>query len=142
MLSAQAPERGRGGQAQGPPTNLQVLPKDMPREQVGDLMRNWSAQLGVQCVYCHVQEGPNGRNDRALDDKQTKKTARVMFTMMKNVNDTLTAGVGKQAADVTKVECGTCHRGQAMPKYEAPPALPAGGGGGGRGQGEGQRPPA
>ena len=58
----------------------------------------------------------------ASDEKAPKKTARVMITMMKNVNDTLGSGIGKPAADVSKVECGTCHRGAAIPKYEAPPA--------------------
>ncbi len=52
--------------------------------------------------------------------------------MTMRVNDTLATGIGKTAANVTKVQCGTCHRGEAIPKYELPPppapAAPAGAG--------------
>ena len=120
MVSAQAPE-GRGGQnPPPPPQNLQILPKDIPRDQLLTTMRGFNAALGVQCNQCHVQEGRGGRNDMASDEKNDKKIARVMMTMTKNVNDTLAMGITK--ANVTKVECGTCHRGEAIPKYEAPPA--------------------
>ena len=59
-------------------------------------MRGYTAGLGVQCNYCHVQEGRGGRNDFATDEKAPKKTARVMITMMNHVNETL--GVGSREA--------------------------------------------
>jgi hypothetical protein len=46
------------------------------------------------------------------------------------VNDTLASGLGKSAADVTKVQCATCHRGEAIPKTPPPPPPPATAGGG------------
>ena len=61
----------------------------------------------------------------ATDEKAPKKTARVMMQMMAHVNETLAAGLGKAAADVTKVECATCHRGEAIPKTPPPPPPPA-----------------
>jgi len=87
-------------------------------------MRGFTAGLGVMCNYCHVQEGQGGRNDFATDEEQPKKTARVMMTMLGHVNDTLATGIGKSAADITKVQCGTCHRGEAIPKYTPPPPPP------------------
>jgi hypothetical protein len=106
---------GRGGQAP-PPRNLQILqPQD-----VGPSMRAFTAALGVQCNYCHVMEPTR---DMALDDKPAKKTARVMLQMVGHVNEMIAAGVDKPAADVTRVQCWTCHRGQAIP--EAPPPPPA-----------------
>jgi hypothetical protein len=52
----------------------------------------------------------------------------VMITMMNHVNETLASGLGKPAADITKVQCATCHRGEAIPKNPPPPpaAPPAG----------------
>jgi hypothetical protein len=88
-------------------------------------MRGYTAGLGVQCNYCHIQEGRGGRNDFATDEKQPKKTARVMITMMNHVNETLATGLGKPAADITKVQCAPRHRGEALPKNPPPPPPPA-----------------
>jgi hypothetical protein len=119
-----AAPQGRGG-TPPPPQNLQILPKDMPRAELLTLMRGYATALGVMCNYCHVQEGQGGRNDFATDEKAPKKTARVMMTMTAHVNETLASGLGKSAADVTKVQCMTCHRGEAIPKLPPPPAAPA-----------------
>src|ERR1700710_2563229 len=85
---APAPAGGRGGPPP-PPQNLQVLPKDIPRQELLQTMRGFGQGLGVQCNFCHVQEGPGGRTDMAADDKPTKKTARVMMQMTMHVNDEL-----------------------------------------------------
>ncbi len=85
-------------------------------------MRGYAAGLGVMCNYCHVQEGQGGRNDFATDEKAPKKTARVMMTMTMHANEAIAAGIGKPAAELTKVECATCHRGEAIPKNPPPPA--------------------
>jgi len=76
LASAQTPAPPAGQRAGGPPpapTNLQVMPKDSTREQVLATMQAFTASLGVQCNYCHVQEGRGGRNDMAADEKPTKK---------------------------------------------------------------------
>jgi hypothetical protein len=112
-----------------PPQNLQVLPKDIARDQLLNLMRAMAQGLGVQCNYCHIAEGRGGRNDFASDDKQPKKTARVMMQMTQHINETLSTGIGKAAADVTRVGCFTCHRGKATPDPVPPVAQPASGGG-------------
>src|SRR4051794_22604169 len=109
-----------GGQAPAPPKNLQIL---KPQE-VGPAMRAFAFGLGVQCSYCHVMEPTR---DMASDEKQTKKTARVMLQLVAHINETLATGIGKPAAEVSKVQCATCHRGKAIPETPEPPppATPA-----------------
>jgi hypothetical protein len=99
-----------------------VLPKDIPRQELLTLMRTYAQGLGVQCNYCHVQEGQGGRNDFATDEKAPKKTARVMMQMTMHNNEMLASSLGKPAAELTKVQCFTCHRGKTIP--DAPPPLP------------------
>ena len=114
---AQPPAGGgqRGG-AQPAPTNLQILPKDSSRDQVLQVMQQFTASLGVQCSYCHVQEGRGGRNDMASDEKPPKKTARQMMVFARELNEKLPAVVGKSAGETTRVGCATCHRGVPIPK--------------------------
>jgi hypothetical protein len=84
-------------------------------------MRAFAFGLGVQCGYCHVMEPTR---DMASDEKQTKKTARVMLQMVAHVNEMLATDIGKPAAEVTKVQCATCHRGKAIPETPEPPPPP------------------
>jgi hypothetical protein len=109
---------GGGQRAGGPPpiTNLQILPKEIPREQLIATMQAIAASLGVQCNYCHVQEGRGGRNDFASDEKPTKKAARGMLLLTREINEKLPPAVGKAADVTTRVSCSTCHRGVPIPK--------------------------
>jgi Photosynthetic reaction centre cytochrome C subunit/Tetratricopeptide repeat len=115
LSSAQAPAGG-GQQPQPPPSNLQVLAKDTSRAQVVQTMQSFTAALGVQCNYCHVQEGRGGRNDMASDEKAPKKTARQMMLLTRDINEKIPAAVGKAAGVATSVGCATCHHGVAIPK--------------------------
>jgi hypothetical protein len=118
---------GQGGWAMRkfpPPTNLQVLPKNLSGNEVREIMENWSGSLGVHCNFCHVADpnnlGPNGRPrlNFADDAKAEKKIARIMYTMTQQMNkdyiskamDLDTDGMG------SPVTCGTCHRGHEMPE--------------------------
>jgi hypothetical protein len=117
--SAQAPAAGGAGQRAGgppPPSNLQVMPKDIPRDQLIAGMQTIAQALGVQCNYCHVQEGRGGRNDFATDEKPAKKTARQMMIFARELNEKLPAAIGKAPNDTTRVGCVTCHRGLAIPE--------------------------
>ncbi len=130
-ISAQAPQGGgrAGGaapQGQGggapplpAPKNLTFFPKDFTTQQILPVMQNFNAALGVNCGYCHVFDGPpitNPKNDFASDDKETKKKARVMLALARDVNMKLQSELGKPAAELTNVQCVTCHRGVAIPK--------------------------
>jgi hypothetical protein len=107
-----------------PPTNLKVLPKNLTGEQVHEIMHKWEADLGVECSMCHASDpkniGPNGRPrlNFADDTKKEKATARLMFTMMEDINKNYVSKVEGEGGPVT---CGTCHRGHAQPEAFVPP---------------------
>jgi len=137
---------GAGGGGGRGFTNLTVLPRDIPAPQLVQIMQGFESALGVTCEHCHVFLGQgNPMNDLASDVKQPKKTARIMLLAARDFNAKLTpADLGKQAANITPVMCGSCHRGKAIPDYvqPPPPAAPARGGaagpgGGGQGGGRG-----
>ena len=97
-------------------TNLQVLPKDIPRSQLIDTMREMAGSLGVRCANCHV--GPDNLQgmDFASDEKPTKRTARAMLKLVAQINDTSLKGLETGRSEVTRVRCITCHRGLTVPK--------------------------
>lgn len=90
-----------------PPTNLKVL-KVTTGAQVGQIMRTFTAGLGVQCTYCHVQ------GNFASDENPKKATARKMIVMMQKINTGFEDGK-------MHVSCYTCHRGEAEPKTAPEP---------------------
>lgn len=110
-----------GAQAAPPPpmTNLQIIPKDTPRPQVIQTMQAIAASLGVPCNYCHIQEGRGGRNDFATDEKPTKKAARGMMLLTREINEKLPPAISKSSDATTRVGCATCHRGVPIPKQIA-----------------------
>jgi len=123
LAMAQQPA-GRGA-APPEPTNLKVFPAGTTTAQLLPAMRNFAAALGTNCGYCHVWTGPGlPTNNYASDEKPAKEVARVMMRMANTVNETLASNIKKTAADLTRVQCMTCHRGEAIPKL--PPPAPAG----------------
>ncbi len=121
MAQAPAAPAGGGQRAGGPPpmSNLQIFPKDTPREEVLATMQGFTQSLGVQCNYCHVQEGRGGRNDMATDEKPAKKAARGMMQLTREIRTKLPEAIGKSAEATTRVGCATCHRGVPIPKQIA-----------------------
>jgi len=101
--------------AQEAPKNLKVLPKDWSRQQVVQVMQNFTAGLGVGCDFCHVttQGAPP---DFASDDKKEKDLARAMMKITTDLNARLPKDFGMEPADVTRIGCITCHRGVPEPK--------------------------
>ena len=126
VAAAQAPQEGRGTPPPPPePHNLQVFPKTMTTAQILPIMRNFSAALGTNCGYCHVWTAPGAPgNDFAADTKPTKAVARLMMQVANDVNQKLAAGISKPADQLTRVQCMTCHRGEAIPKIPTPPPAP------------------
>jgi hypothetical protein len=53
--------------------------------------------------------------DYAADDRRQKRTARLMLSMTNDINARLAVSLKKPAADITRVQCVTCHRGVAIP---------------------------
>lgn len=135
MLAVPAVVMAQGGRGGEPPKNLQVLPKDMPRNQVTALMRTFAMSLGVRCEHCHAEApaapapadaappagGRGGRGggpqlDYALDDKETKKIAREMLKMVMDINGKYLPTTGRTINDLNRVTCETCHHGLAKPR--------------------------
>jgi tetratricopeptide (TPR) repeat protein len=106
-----------------------VLPKDTPRNQVTALMRTYALALGVRCEHCHVPDpnaaaapaGGGGRGggpelDHSLDDKETKKIAREMMKMVRDINEKYLPTTGRTIAARNQVTCETCHHGLPKPR--------------------------
>lgn len=111
------------GQEEAEYTNLQILPEDIDEERLVGIMRNWGGELGVDCEHCHVAYGRNDpRNDFASDSKQPKLVARLMLQNLIAFNRTLTEeALAKPADEIERVQCSTCHQGEAIPPvFEIP----------------------
>jgi hypothetical protein len=94
-------------------TNLQVLPKDITRSDLQSTMRKFAFALNVRCPYCHMERADK-TIDFASDDKQAKKTARLMLQMVTTIDHDY---VGKiESTKPAHVECVTCHHGIAQPR--------------------------
>jgi hypothetical protein len=102
-LMAQAPPGGgKGGGKGGAPKNLKVLSADQNSpDYYRPKMQAFAAALGVMCDFCHEM-------DRSDDAKPTKTTARMMISMVKEIN-------GKFPDGKEHVSCYTCHRGSNKP---------------------------
>jgi hypothetical protein len=120
-------------QSQSQFKNLQILPKDIPRDELIGIMRTFTRSLGVRCNACHVVTATEPKEvlDFASDAKEEKRIARVMMQMTANINRTWLprvevaeghpAPTGDQIQD--QVNCWTCHRGKPEPE-PMPPAEP------------------
>jgi len=108
-LPLAAQQKGLDGPKAPPPnpTNLKVL-KASTGAEVGQIMRTFTAGLGVQCSYCHVQ------GNFASDENKKKETARQMIRMTQKINAEFADGK-------LRVSCYTCHRGEAEPKTAPEP---------------------
>jgi hypothetical protein len=94
-------------------TNLQVLPKDISKNDLQATMRGFAFALNVRCPYCHVQKA-DMKMDFPADDKDQKKTARIMLQMVTAINHDYIGKIGKPSS--VQVECATCHRGLTQPR--------------------------
>jgi tetratricopeptide (TPR) repeat protein len=99
-------------------TNLKVLPKDISKQELQSTMRSFAFALGVRCEHCHVEKkAPEKGFDYSADDKDAKKTARVMLQMVEAINRDYVGKIEK--ADKTppiRVQCVTCHHGLTQPQ--------------------------
>ena len=121
--------------------NLQVLPRDLSREQLLAIMRTFTRSLGVKCNHCHVVTAttPKEELDFASDAKEEKRVARVMIQMTNQINgawlerveaaegheeEAAPAATGTAVLTQPRVGCWTCHRGQVEPEMPPPPPPP------------------
>ena len=97
------------------PSNLKVLPKNLPHEKIHEIMHDWSTALGVHCNFCHAN-GADGKMDFASDAKPEKNMAREMYEMTAKINNKYFEGKKDSLGMVMgDIKCITCHRGSAHP---------------------------
>jgi hypothetical protein len=84
--------------------DLQILPKNISKDELKKTMKAMSKDLGVDCSFCH--EEPNMEKDT-----NKKKLAREMMQMTSDINK-------KYPATMKKVTCFTCHRGKEEPERQ------------------------
>lgn len=98
-------------------TNLRVLPKDIKRDSLVQIMRGLSLSLNVRCQYCHV--GGDGVSFEGVafskDDDPDKVKARFMLQMVDSLNRVVLPKLPGLAGSAIRIECKTCHRGAARP---------------------------
>jgi hypothetical protein len=90
--------------------NLQVLPKDTNKYQMDSIMKHYTASLGVNCNFCHVQTQDAMKDwDFASDKNRHKLITRDMMRMTDKIN----GGYFKDEGQA--VTCYTCHGGKKHP---------------------------
>lgn len=103
--------------------NLKVLPANISRDSLHELMDGYNAALGVKCGYCHAKSTSDPKKlDFSSDDVIQKTYARHMITMTQNINkNEFNFDKSNRPDTINIVTCGTCHRGNKDPeKFVAP----------------------
>ena len=103
--------------------NLQVLPTDISREELGEIMLANLRGLGLPrrsgegCLHCHAgsTDTPRSTWDYASDEKPAKERARVMMAMVQEINGGFLARIEDRVAPALAVSCYTCHAGRTNP---------------------------
>lgn len=103
--------------------NLQVLPRDISRDQLTDIMRGFTQALGVRCEHCHLpreaEPGAPRRGglnlDFASDARPAKNKARFMMRMTDSLNRVVLASLPGRSEPPVRVTCITCHRMMPVP---------------------------
>jgi hypothetical protein len=88
MGASSSPNQAAGSQRSGASpipdrfVNLQVLPKDISKEQLVNIMKQLSVTFEVRCSHCHTvsDDLKDGRFDS--DDKEVKRKTRELLRMI------------------------------------------------------------
>ena len=101
--------------------NLQILPKDITRQQMDSVMHHFNEALSVRCNFCHVRNDSANRMDFASDANPHKHKARDMMKLTNKINDDYFDVTGGQRTITTQlmVTCYTCHHGARDPEVKA-----------------------
>lgn len=96
-------------------TNLKMLPKDISKRELVNIMRSWTGALGVRCNFCHVAKDPTDLSsyDFASDDKEEKRASHIMMEMAGEINKTYLPKLEHEGG--ARVRCITCHHGVPKP---------------------------
>lgn len=87
--------------------NLKILPQNISKDSLMNLMEGYNKALGVKCNHCHVML------DKSSDKKHEKEVARHMIQFTNELNAKEFAPIGEKYKNA--IECATCHRGSTKP---------------------------
>ena len=96
--------------------NLKVLPKDITKDQLDEIMHSFTEGLGVNCEFCHVRNEDTNKMQFDLDRKTAKSKARIMLKMTMAINKDYLSQLSEFSDHIEQVKCVTCHRGNKQPK--------------------------
>jgi hypothetical protein len=102
--------------------NLQILPKDITKQQMDSVMHHFNESLTVRCNFCHVRNDTTNKIDFASDANPHKNKAREMMKLTNKINDDYFNVTGEERTISTQlmVTCYTCHHGSTDPAVRAP----------------------
>jgi hypothetical protein len=104
---------------QQPMHNFKVLPQDISRDSLHNIMEGFSKSLGVKCGFCHARNttGDTTKFNFASDDKKEKGFARHMMVMTNEINKNYFNFMNSDRPDTIQiVKCVICHRGKEKPE--------------------------
>jgi hypothetical protein len=93
--------------------NLQVLKKDISKDELKKTMDGFAEQLGVKCTFCHIPD------QYEKDDRPHKADARRMIRLVQEMKARKTEYFGPRVKEAV-ISCGLCHRGKAEPEPFVP----------------------
>jgi Photosynthetic reaction centre cytochrome C subunit len=100
--------------------NLRVLSKKITEKDMDYVMETFSANLGVNCLFCHIsiKKGYDFSIDYASDSLLNKRVSRDMLRMTlllnrKYFNIKMPATMKERG----RVWCRTCHQGKPVPIF-------------------------
>ena len=101
--------------------NLKVLDKNISKDDLEIVMKEFKTALGVKCNFCHAQSKTDSTKlDFASDEKGEKAIARIMIKMTNKINKKFFHGKTKLGDPdaLLEVQCVTCHHGSPHPEFE------------------------
>lgn len=96
--------------------NLKVLPNDISKEELDEIMDEFKIALGVKCSHCHASQANDPTKlDFASDEKIEKEIARKMMEMTAEINKNFFQWKGEDGL-MRNINCMTCHNGDKSPE--------------------------
>lgn len=89
--------------------NLQVLSKDISKDELKKTMDGFTEQLGVKCTFCHILD------QYEKDERPHKADARRMIRLVMDMKAKKTDYFGPRTKEAV-ITCSLCHRGKAEPE--------------------------
>ncbi len=103
--------------------NLTVLSYKISEKDMDYVMETFSANLGVNCMFCHVanRDPKNFSIDYVSDKLENKRIAREMLRMSMRLNKKyFNKPLNSAMTTRGRIWCKTCHGGKPIPLLQYP----------------------